>query len=244
MASMSQRQPASSGGNTPATHEHSIAQVSLFAGLDRESLGELARIVRLRSFAAGEIIFHREDPGDVMYLIRTGKVRVFVTSADGQIATLALISTGECVGELALLDGKPRSASAVALEDVSALAMRRGDFLAAVRRYPSIAIQIMGVLSTRLRLTDELVEDLIFLDVYGRVAKKLLELAELHGVPAEDGGILIEMRLTQGDLAAMVGSTRETVNKVMGYFLDHQMVSTEKRKVKILRLAELRRRVV
>ena len=99
----------------------------------------------------------------------------------------------------------------------------------------------MNVLSQRLRQTDAMIEDLLFLDVHGRVAKKLLDLAELHGVRTPEG-IRIEMKLTQSDLAALVGASRESVNKVMGYFVDKRFISSEKRKITILRLAELRRR--
>jgi CRP/FNR family transcriptional regulator/CRP/FNR family cyclic AMP-dependent transcriptional regulator len=94
----------------------------------------------------------------------------------------------------------------------------------------------------RLRHTDAMIEDLLFLDVHGRVAKKLLDLAELHGVRTPDG-IRIEMKLTQTDLAALVGASRESVNKVIGYFVDKNFISSEKRKITILRLADLRRRV-
>jgi CRP/FNR family transcriptional regulator/CRP/FNR family cyclic AMP-dependent transcriptional regulator len=100
----------------------------------------------------------------------------------------------------------------------------------------------MTVLSRRLRQTDAMIEDLLFLDVHGRVAKKLLELADLHGVRTPQG-IRIDLRLTQGDLAAMVGASRESVNKVMGYFTDKCFISTDKYKITIMRLAELRLRV-
>jgi CRP-like cAMP-binding protein len=100
----------------------------------------------------------------------------------------------------------------------------------------------MNVLSRRLRQTDAMIEDLLFLDVHGRVAKKLLDLAELHGARTPEG-IRIELRLTQGELAAMVGASRESVNKVMGYFTDKRFITTDKYKITITRLADLRRRI-
>ena len=100
----------------------------------------------------------------------------------------------------------------------------------------------MEVLSKRLRSTDQMVEDLIFLDVYGRVAKKLLELADTHGTKVENG-IRIDVRLTQQELASMVGSSRESVNKVMGYFTDKNFISTDKHKITLHRIADLKRRI-
>jgi CRP/FNR family transcriptional regulator/CRP/FNR family cyclic AMP-dependent transcriptional regulator len=205
-------------------------------------LRELAAAMRRRSFRPGEVIFHRDDPGQVLYIIREGKVKIYITSPEGQEVVLAVFGPGDYFGELALLDGQPRSASAVAIDPVESYALQRNDFITAVSHYPRIAIQVMNVLSRRLRQTDAMIEDLLFLDVHGRVAKKLLELAELHGVHTPEG-VRIDLRLTQSDLAALVGASRESVNKVMGYFVDKRFISTEKRKITILRLADLRRRI-
>lgn len=224
-------------------HVASLAQVSLFAGLDPDSLQELAAAARRRVFRAGEVIFHRDDPGQVLYVIRSGKVKIYITSPEGQEVSLAVIGPSDYFGELAILDGQPRSASAVALEAAETYALQRSDFINAVMQHPRIAVQVMSVLSRRLRQTDTMIEDLLFLDVHGRVAKKLLELADLHGVRTAEG-IRIELRLTQGELAAMVGASRESVNKVVGYFTDKRFISTDKHKVTIMRLADLRRRIL
>ncbi|MGZ3585050.1 MAG: Crp/Fnr family transcriptional regulator [Ktedonobacterales bacterium] len=219
-----------------------LDKVPLFAGLDPEALRDLTGVMKRRSFRAGEIIFHRDDPGQVLYMLREGKVKIYLTSQDGQEVALAIFGPGDYFGELALLDGQPRSASAVAIEPAETFSLQRSDFINAVLRHPRIAVQVMNVLSRRLRQTDAMVEDLLFLDVHGRVAKKLLELAELHGARTADG-IRIEMRITQGELAAMVGASRESVNKVMGYFTDKRFITTDKYKITVTRLAELRRRV-
>ena len=219
-----------------------LDKVPLFAGLDAEVLAELATVMKRRSFRAGEIIFHRDDPGQVLYVLREGKVKIYLTSQDGQEVALAIFGPGDYFGELALLDGQPRSASAIAIEQAETFSLQRSDFINAVMRHPRIAVQVMNVLSRRLRQTDSMVEDLLFLDVHGRVAKKLLDLAELHGTRTPDG-IRIEMRLTQGELAAMVGASRESVNKVMGYFTDKRFITTDKYKITVTRLADLRRRV-
>ena len=236
-------QVSASGGRADADdHINSLAQVSIFAGLDPDGLRELAAAARRRTFRAGEVIFHRDDPGQVLYVIRQGKVKIYITSPDGQEVSLAVFGPGEYFGELALLDGQPRSASAVAIEPAETFALQRNDFINAVMHHPRIAVQVMNVLSRRLRQTDAMIEDLLFLDVHGRVAKKLLELAELHGERTSEG-IRINMRLTQGELAGMVGASRESVNKVMGYFTDKHFLTTDKYRVTITRLADLRRRV-
>lgn len=237
-----QRPSASAGGAGADDHINSLAQVSIFADLDPAGLRELAAAARRRTFRAGEVIFHRDDPGQVLYVIRQGKVKIYITSPDGQEVSLAVFGAGEYFGELALLDNQPRSASAIAIEPAETFALQRNDFISAVMHHPRIAVQVMQVLSHRLRQTDTMIEDLLFLDVHGRVAKKLLELAETHGERIGEG-IRINMRLTQGELAGMVGASRESVNKVMGYFTDKRFLTTDKYRVTITRLADLRRRV-
>ena len=248
------REPATSGASSTSSgssttsdgesrgHLAYLAQVPLFAELDAPTLQSIATHLRVRAFAAGEIIFHRGDPGQVMYLVRQGKVKISLTSPDGQEVSLALLGPGEYFGELALLDGQPRSADAAALEAVDTYWLRRDDFISAVMHHPLIAVQVMNVLARRLRQTDEMVQDLLFLDVHGRVAKKLIELTETHGSRTSDG-IRIEMRLTQGELAALVGASRESVNKVMGYLTDKGYIRTDRHRITVARLTELRRRI-
>jgi CRP/FNR family transcriptional regulator, cyclic AMP receptor protein len=219
-----------------------LKQVPLFAGLADEDIRELMSLARRRTFRNGEVIFHREDPGQVLYVIKEGKVKICLISPDGQEISLVVFGKGECFGELTILDGLPRSADAVAMEKVECYTLQRSDFHNAIMKNPKIAIQVMEVLSNRLRSTDQMVEDLIFLDVYGRVAKKLLELADVHGAKVENG-IRIDVRLTQQELASMVGASRESVNKVMGYFTDKNFISTNKHKITLHRITELKRRI-
>ncbi|QBD78629.1 Crp/Fnr family transcriptional regulator [Ktedonosporobacter rubrisoli] len=217
-------------------------QVYIFASLSDEDIRAFMGVARRRTFRAGEVIFHRDDPGQVLYVIKEGKVKICLISPDGQEISLVVFGKGEYFGELALLDGLPRSADAIALEKVECYTLQRSDFHNAIMKNPKIAIQVLEVLSKRLRSTDQQVEDLIFLDVYGRVAKKLLELAETHGVQVE-GGTLIDVRLTQQELASMVGASRESVNKVLGYFTDKQFISTDKHRITLHRLSDLKRRI-
>ena len=219
-----------------------LKQVPLFAGLADEDIRELMSVAKRRTFRSGEVIFHREDPGQVLYVIKEGKVKISLISPDGQEISLVVFGKGECFGEFAILDGLPRSADAIAMEKVECYTTQRGESHKAIMKNPKIAIQVMEVLSKRLRSTDQMVEDLIFLDVYGRVAKKLLELADTHGTKVENG-IRIDVRLTQQELASMVGSSRESVNKVMGYFTDKNFISTDKHKITLHRITDLKRRI-
>jgi CRP/FNR family cyclic AMP-dependent transcriptional regulator len=217
-------------------------QVSFFADLPEEEIESLSSVTKRRTFRAGEVIFHRDDPGQVLYMIKDGKVKICIISPDGQEVSLAVFGKGEYFGEFALLDGLPRSTDAVALEKVECYTLQRSDFHNTIQKNPKIAILIMEALSKRLRTTNQMVEDLIFLDVYGRVAKKLLELADAHGVKVDDG-VRIDVRLTQQELAAMVGASRESVNKVLGYFTDKNFISTDKHRITIHRISDLQRRI-
>jgi CRP/FNR family cyclic AMP-dependent transcriptional regulator len=219
-----------------------LKQVSSFAHLPEEDLQELMAVAKKRIFRAGEVIFHRDDPGQVLYIIKEGKVKIAIIGPEGQEISLVILGKGEYFGEFALLDGLPRSADAIALERVECYTLQRSDFHRAILKNPRIAIHVMESLSRRLRNTDNMVEDLIFLDVYGRVAKKLLELAELHGVQTPNG-IRIDVRLTQQELASMVGASRESVNKVLGYFTDKGYISTDKHRITLHRPAELKERI-
>jgi CRP/FNR family transcriptional regulator, cyclic AMP receptor protein len=219
-----------------------LKQVAIFADLAQEDIQDLMAVAKRRMFRTGEVIFHRDDPGQVLYLIKEGKVKICLISPDGQEISLAVLGVGEYFGEFALYDGLPRSADAIAIEKVECYTLQRSDFHNAIMKNPKIAIQVLEGLSKRLRNTDNMVEDLIFLDVYGRVAKKLLELSEVHGRKVENG-IFIDVRLTQQELASMVGASRESVNKVMGYFTDKSYISTDKHRVTLHRVNELKRRI-
>jgi CRP/FNR family transcriptional regulator, cyclic AMP receptor protein len=217
-------------------------QVSFFADLPEEEIQVLSSATKRRTFRSGEVIFHRDDPGQVLYMINEGKVKICIISPDGQELSLAVLGKGEYFGEFALLDGLPRSTDAVALERVECYTLQRSDFHNAILNNPKIAILVLEALTKRLRNTDQMVEDLIFLDVYGRVAKKLLELADAHGIQTEEG-IRIDVRLTQQELASMVGASRESVNKVLGYFTDKNFISTDKHRITIHNTNDLKRRI-
>lgn len=209
-------------------YETLLAKQALFAGCSLAQLTELARKLQPRSYREGDVIFYMGDPGTGLYLVTRGTVKVSLESADGQETMVALILPGDLFGELAVLDGEPRSATAVAMEPVEALFLRREDFVDFIEHTPGMAMRVIGMLCRRLRQTDELLGDLVFYNVSGRVAKKLLELARTHGVHV-NGGVAIRLPLTQQELANLVGSSRESVNKVMRYFRERRYVSIDRR---------------
>jgi CRP/FNR family cyclic AMP-dependent transcriptional regulator len=225
-----------------------LRKVSLFAGLSDQELEVLADSLGKRTFGKGMIIFHKGSPGQTLYVIESGKVRIFILSESGQEISVNIYGPSDVFGELSLLDGLPRSAGAVAVERTVTYTLHRDDFLRHLEAYPRMAKSIMEVLSTRLRYTTTYAESLSFLDVYGRVAAKLLELADRYGLrnDGKDGiaGIEINLRLTQAELATWVAATRESVNKVLGTFRDQGLIQVEGQRITILDMPGLRRRIL
>jgi CRP/FNR family transcriptional regulator, cyclic AMP receptor protein len=189
-----------------------LARIPLLAELTAEELEELGACLRRRPYRKGEVIFVRGDPGTSLYLIETGRVKIVLTSPEGKEVVLARLGPADFFGDLALLDGDPRSADAVAQEGGQLLLLRREDFLRFVEARPAVAARLLAVLSRRLRRNAQLLQDAAFLDIPGRLARVILELAEAEGRP-DGAGLVISSRLTQAELAGMVGATRESVNK-------------------------------
>lgn len=219
-----------------------LADHPLFAGASARDLDALERSARVRVFETDRIIFRQEDEGDGLYIVRSGTVKIVVSTAEGEESVIALMFPGDCFGELAVLDRGPRSASAIAVERTETLFIRRDDFLAFLERSPQVMMRIIRLLCQRLRRTDEQIADLVFFDVYGRVAKKLLELGRLHGIRTARG-IEIKLPLTQQDLASLVGASRESVNKVMRFYRERGFVAVTNQRITILRPAALEQRI-
>jgi CRP/FNR family cyclic AMP-dependent transcriptional regulator len=219
-----------------------LQDVPLFAGLSDAERSALAERLARRTFAKGMIIFHKGSLGQNLYIIESGRVRIFLLSEAGQEISLNIYGPGQVFGELTLLDGLPRSAGAVAMETTVTLTLHHDDFVRYVDAYPSLAKSILAELSTRLRYITAYAESLAFLDVYGRVAAKLLELAERYGLPGPEG-VEIDLRLTQGDLASWVAATREFVNKVLGAFRDQGLIKLDGQRIILLNQRALKRYV-
>jgi CRP/FNR family transcriptional regulator/CRP/FNR family cyclic AMP-dependent transcriptional regulator len=216
-----------------------LRNVSFLAGVSHQDLETLAGNLGRRTFGKGMIIFHKGGTGQTLYVIESGKVRIFILSETGQEISANVYGPGDVFGELALLDGLPRSAGAVAMEKTVTLTLHRDDFLRNLETCPGMAISIMEVLSVRIRYTTTYAESLSFLDVYDRVAAKLLELADRYGLEEGEGGqetgtVTIDLRLTQAELATWVAATRESVNKVLRAFRDQDLIEIEGQRVILL----------
>ena len=219
-----------------------LRRVPLFSSLSGEQVQEIARVARRHRYARDEVVFYQGDPGDTFYVILSGQVKVSVSSAEGQEAILVMLDGGESFGEFALLDDQPRSATIQATRPTEVLALRKDDFHRLLTHSPAIAISLLRVMTKRLRDTDQLVEDAAFLDVAERLAKKLLSLMDVHGRPTARG-MELDVHLTQQELAAMIGATRESVNKQLGAFRDRGMLAVDRQRITILQPQALRDRV-
>jgi CRP/FNR family transcriptional regulator/CRP/FNR family cyclic AMP-dependent transcriptional regulator len=219
-----------------------LSKVPLFTSLKPAHIGELAKKVRMRNYRRGEVIFHKDDPGPTLYIIKTGQVKIASYSSEGEEVILSILTENEFFGELSLLDGQPRSANATAIEATQILVLQQHDFLDTIDKHPEIAREIMAALSERLRRTNRLLEDVVFLDLSGRICRRLLELSEKHGHKT-DKGIEIDLRFTQQDLADYVGASRVAVNKLLGSFRDKGLISVFSKRIIIHRPDELRKHI-
>jgi CRP/FNR family cyclic AMP-dependent transcriptional regulator len=218
-----------------------LGRCRLFEGMGPEAIRAMARTLRARRFRRGEVLFHEGDPGDALFVVASGAVKVAVPSEDGEEAILATLHRGDFLGELALLDGAPRSASAVALEATETLALPREQFLALVANEPAIRDALLASLAGELRRLTTHVAELHFLDLTGRLAARLARLAEEHGQPLPGGGFRLDAPLTQSDLAAMIGATRQSVNKLLGEFEADGMLQMERDSIVVPDLDRLAR---
>ena len=215
-----------------------LGQIPLFAGLSVDELEGLGTGLRRRPYRKGEVIFLQGDPGTSLYLIETGRVKIVLTSPEGKEFVLTRLGPPEFFGDLALLDGEPRSADAVAEAPSQLLLLRREDFLGYVEARPRVATKLLAVLSRRLRRNAQLLQDAAFLDIPGRLARVILELAEVEGQPGGAG--LVAPRLTQAELAGMIGATRESVNKWLRSYERRGLIRCERGLITVLSPAGLR----
>jgi CRP-like cAMP-binding protein len=203
--------------------------------------GELDEIVKLSSekrWPRGATIFQKGDEGSSMMAVLGGRVRVSAVSADGREITLNVISPGEIFGELALLDGKPRSADATAVEETTLLVVERKQFLPFLKQNDDLYLRLLAVLCDRLRRTSLALEGIALFDLPARLARLLLKLAEDYGRPCPQG-TRIDMKLSQRDLSTLVASSRESVNKQLRIWREDKVVLFDEGYLVLCRPAEL-----
>jgi len=212
----------------------------LFAGLPPKASVGLRQRVHRRSFPAGTYLTREGEPADSMFVIESGLVRVSRTSRQGRELVLGLFGVGETLGELGVLEASgTRTADAIAVEATACVALGRDDLRALVRKDPDLGLRLLAALVDHIRRKDEELAEIAFLDLPGRLAHKLLQLADRHGEKVE-GGVRIAVRVPQGELAAMVGSSRENVNRALGQFVKMGAVAMDRGTITILDAEALR----
>lgn len=217
-----------------------LRDTEVFAGFDPATAGELAQRMVRRTYRRGEALFHQGDPGDSLYVLVEGSVAVVVTSENGDRMVLTTLVPPDVLGEIALLDGGSRSASAEAVEETTALVLSRAAFLELVRDQPSFVEQLLRSLGALVRRLSEQASDFVFLDLPGRVAKAIVRLAEDTGGTLD--GVPVEVAVTQQRLAEMVGGSRQSVNQILHAFAARGILELHGRRVLICRADLLRRR--
>jgi len=210
-----------------------LSTVPLFSGLGSAELVRFAEITRERSYPKGSVILFEDDPGDSLFVVRQGRVKVVLIGEDGREVILGMLGVGEHFGELSLIDGAPRSAHVIAMQDSQLIVLLREDFRRRVNESPAVAWALLEALSRRLRRADEQIGSLVLLDVHGRIARLLLD-AAAAGSPA-----VVEKRLTHQMIAQMIGASRETVSRAMRQFQERGLIGVQRRQITVLDRAAL-----
>ena len=217
------------------TKREALSAVPFVSGLGEDALTVLESHMRLRTFRRGQPIFRQKDPGDSLFLVASGRIKLFIESSDGEQLTILFCGPGSCFGEMAVLDGKTRSASAEALEPTEAWVVTRNAFLDLMRRDPGIPIAVISFLCSKLRTDLARMEEFIFLDTHNRVGRQLVRMATKNA--SGDYVVLI----TQEELARFVGNSREQVNRVLSDLSSIGHISIGRGYLKINRLGAMRR---
>jgi CRP/FNR family transcriptional regulator, cyclic AMP receptor protein len=213
-----------------------LSTVPLFAGIDPAELAQLSEVTREKQYPKGSVIVFEDDPGDALFIVREGRVKVVLVSEDGREVILGVLGVGEHFGELSLIDEGPRSAHVIAMEDATLLVLRRDDFKRRVEVTPQLAWALLVELSRRLRRADGQIGGLVLLDVPGRIARLILDAAGEHG------GDTIEKPLTHQTIAQMIGASRETVSRAMSEFQEAGLITVARRRITVANRQALEQR--
>jgi CRP-like cAMP-binding protein len=210
--------------------------VALFSGLNPSDLDGLLTLSKTSVIKSRQVVCGRGEPGDALYVLIAGKLKVTAESGDGRELILAILDAGETFGEMSLLDGKPRCANVIAVQDSELLVIRRQDFLLFLEQHPKVAIELLAILTQRLRGMDDMMGDVRFLDVRRRLARMLHRLVMQHGRTVHGGGARIDLQLSQEDLGNLICATRESVNKHLKAWEEEGWLSVSQNGLVIYRL--------
>ena len=218
-----------------------LARSGIFQGVDPEAAEALAKEMETIEFRKGDIVFNEGEAGDSLYIVLSGKIKLGRRAADGRQNLVSIMGPSDMLGELSLFDPGPRTATATAVTDTRLARLKKSSLRPWLNIRPEIAEQLLRVLARRLRRTNNMLADLIFTDVPGRVAKALLQLARQFG-SQESGLLRVTHDLTQEEIAQLVGASRETVNKALADFAHRGWLRLEGKSVLILEPERLARR--
>ncbi len=221
--------------------DDALHMAPLFAGLDNDAADALRSTMTEVELARGRMLFQEGDPGDALYVMISGKIKLVRKANDGRENLLAVLGPGEMFGELSVFDPGPRSTAAMAVTKVKLLRLSQADLTPWLHDRPEVAAGLLRQLAGRLRRTSETAADLVFTDVPGRVAKALLDLSQRFGTASADG-LLVHHDLTQEELAQLVGASRETVNKALADFVARGWIKLEQKSVTLTDVERLRHR--
>ena len=227
--------------NKEASDEAVVRTAPLFSALDDDSAATLRASMAMVKVSKGHTLFKEGDAGDRLFVVVGGKLKLGTSSIDGRENLLSILGPGDMFGELSLFDPGPRTATATAITDARVLALAHDQVIGLVTQHPQVSLELLARLAQRLRRTNEVLADLVFSDVPGRVAKALMDLGSRFGVQKDDG-LHVNHDLTQEELAQLVGASRETVNKALADFAARNWVRLEPRAVVVLDYERLSKR--
>lgn len=235
------RQMDSDDGSMPRPHLSPKAVLRhnyLFRGLSDSTLEGIAALAAKRSYYKGSVIFSQGDEGDALFGVASGRVRISASASGGREVFLNIMEPGDTFGEIAVMDGLPRTANAVALDDSALIVIHRSDFLTFLEKEPRLAIHLLKLMCERVRWTSELIEESAFMDGPARLAKRLLILASLHGRAARVGHL--ELRISQAELARFLGISRQIVNQHLADWRRHGWIELGRTQIVIRNTDALR----
>lgn len=218
-----------------------LKSIPLFEALSNRAMHTIEQNLSKRHFTQGEVLFREGDPGEVLYIVKSGQVRIYVSGSNYETSVILFVRPGDIFGELAIVDGLPRSASATALKDTIVFTIQRHIFRALMRQYPQLALNFMKLLSVRVRYSTRKVNSLASMSVPSRLARLLLALAQDCG-QVHQAGVLLNTSLNQTELASLIGATRESTNKALSIFRKEDLIRKENGHIVIVDPEALRNR--
>jgi len=218
-----------------------IRQAPLFSALDDDEATSLRESMSTEKLSRGKVLFREGQEGDRLYVVVEGKIKLGTTSSDGRENLLSILGPGEMFGELSLFDPQPRTSTATAVTDARLVSLAHEAVIGLVTTHPQTSLELLRRLAQRLRKSNDILADLVFADVPGRVAKAIMDLGERFGT-LKDDGLHVNHDLTQEELAQLVGASRETVNKSLADFAARGWVKLEPRAVLVTDVERLTKR--